>query len=680
MRPTCYFTILAILPMLINFSSANADVETEEFINMSIEDLMEQHVSIATKSEKALSTTAAPVFVINAEDIRRSGAANIPEALRMAPGLQITQINPHDWNISIRGLNDHAANRILVLVDGRNVYSNLTSGTYWRDLQGIPMETIDHIEIIRGTGGTIWGMNAMNGVINIITRSALQSKGGQLTVGGGSSQQGFGRFDYTKQVDENTGVRAYGTYFNVASVKGDNYFKGQAADGWTTGTRFDWDDKTNKVMVDASWNENTDEESGKLTILKPPYVKLINSQPYNTQNGHFLTRWEHYLNETNHWSIRTSYAHNNAQHYQMQTDVNTFDFDFTHYFSLFDCNNMTWGGGYRRMNDEIISSLMTQFTPSASHQDLYNGFVQDEIMLDEEKRWLFTLGSRFEYYSMTRFEVEPSGSLSWHINNQHTLWGNISHSIRTPSRGQSKDMSILLFDSMREINSNKITLPVFLKMTGQDGIDAENATTYQMGWRGVFSDFTADVTTFYAYYNDIISIQGAGEPIVNRSLGIPAVIVPLLGNNMLNAQSYGAELSLNWQVTSNWRNYLSYSFFNLDSRPYAGHSSVFYNANRYEKSSPEHQISLRTNFDVTHDIDFDVWWRYTDSTIANQRPINAYFNADAQIAWRPIKGLELSLIGQNLLQSQHIEYQGDFFMPQSTYVPRGVYGKFNWQF
>lgn len=661
------------------FSAHAADSDTEEFLNMNLEDLMEQSVSIATKSEQALATTAAPVFVINAADIRRSGAANIPEALRMAPGLQVMQVSPHDWSVSIRG-SDQAANRILVLVDGRSIYSSFTSGTYWRDLQGMPMESIERIEIIRSTGGTIWGVNAMNGVINIITRSALQSKGGQITAGGGTAQQGFGRFDYTTHLDDNASLRSYGTYFNVARAKGDANFKGQAGEGWMLGTRFDWDDKkNNKVMIDTSWNENDDEETGKLTTFSPPYTKAIISQPHNHQGGHFLTRWEHHLNDENYWAIRASYTHANRHDFQLHTKIDTFDFDFTHYLT-WENHHFTWGGGYRRMNDEAIgTSLMLKLNPAEGHQDLYNVLVQDEIALDDKKQLLFMLGSRFEYFSLTRFEVEPSGSLSWHFNDKNTLWLNVSHAVRTPPRGQSSDMNILLFDSMRAI-SPKVSVPVMLKGSGKQGVDAESSTTYQIGWRGIFSDLTADLTGFYADYKDIISIQAAGNPVFNNSLGMPAVIVPWVANNMLYAQSYGAELSFNWQTTNNWRNYLSYSFFNLNSQPYAGVSAVFYDLDRPEKSAPQHQASLRMNFNVTRDIDFDVWWRYTDAIIANQRPINDYFNADARIAWRPVKNLELSIIGQNLIQSQHIEYQGDFFMPQATYVPRGVYAKFDWQF
>ncbi|MDD5229166.1 MAG: TonB-dependent receptor [Methylococcales bacterium] len=660
--------------------STRADSEMDALLNMSLEELMEQKISIATKSEKSLSTTAASVFVISADDIRRSGAANIPESLRMAPGLQVIQVNPHDWNVSIRGLNDQAANRFLVLVDGRSVSGNFNAGTYWRELQGMPLESIERIEIIRGSGGTIWGVNAMNGVINIITRSALTTKDAQLTAGGGSAQQDFGRFDYTKKITENASVRGYGTYYNVANAKGDKNYNGSAGSGWTNGARFDWNNKQgDEVMADANWSENDSEESGALTSLKPPYTQTINSQPFNHQNGHFLTRWEHHLNDKNYWAIRSFYDHTNRKDFQIQTKIDVFDVDFTHYFSLGERHNLTWGTGYRRANDEIGNTLMVKLNPTSGNTDIFNVFAQDEIALDENKQWIFTLGSKFEYHTLTGFETEPSGSLSWHVNDKHTLWTSVSHAVRVPSRGQSSDATYLIYNSSRNFGNTE--LPVIVQGNIKKGIGAENSTTYQMGWRGAFNQgLTADATIFYTNYNDIIRSEAAGEPTINNSLGIPAIISPWLGNNNLYAQSFGTELSLNWQATEWWRNYLSYSFLNMDVKPYVGHTLTFYDPVGLEHSTPQHQVSLRTNFNVTQDIDFDVWWRYTDKIITNQRPIAGYFNTDTRIAWRPVKGLELSLIGQNLIQTQHLEYQGDLFQPQATYVSRGIYAKFNWQF
>ncbi len=674
-----------IASLLIMSFSVHADAESDSdidaLLDMSVEELMEQSVSISTKSEKPLSKTAAPVFVISADDIRRSGAANIPESLRMAPGVQVTQINPHDWNVSIRGLNDQAANRFLVLVDGRSISNNLGSGSFWRDLQSIPMESIEKIEIIRGAGGTIWGVNAMNGVINIITHSALSTKNAHLTAGGGSEQHGFGRFDYTKKITENASVRGYGTYFNVADANGDKNFKGQAGSGWTNGARFDWNDKQdNTVMADASWTENNDEETGSLTLLKPPYNQAINSEPYNHQNGHFLTKWEHYLNAKNHWAIHSFYERANVKDYQVQMKSDIFDMDFTHYFSFDERNNVTWGGGYRRTNSDVGNSTMLKLNPAIFSNDIYNGFIQDEMALDNDKRWILTFGSKFSYYTQTHFEVEPTGSLSWQLNDKNTLWSSVSHAIREPGYGQTNNTSYLIYNSLRNVGGAE--LPVMVKITGKPGMDAENVNMYQIGWRGAFNGgLTADTTLFYSHYDSMVGMTSAGSPTLNNSLGIPAIASSLRAENNLKAQSYGAELSVNWQTTEWWRNYLSYAFINIDVKPaYATVKSDFYAVNKNESSTPQHQASLRTNFNVTHDIDFDVWWRYTSSTVANKKPINDYFNTDMRVAWRPVKGLELSLIGQNLIQTQHIEYQGDFLQPQVTYISRGVYAKFNWQF
>ena len=675
-----YKSTNAVILLCFISVSSYADSEMDELLNMNLEELMEMNISIATKSEKALSTTAAPVFVISADDIRRSGSANIPEALRMAPGLQVTQINPHDWNVSIRGFNDQAANRLLVLVDGRSVNSGFTSGTYWRDLQAFSMESIDRIEIIRGAGGTIWGANAMNGVINIITRSALTTKDAQLTAGSGSAQQDFGRFDYTKKLDDNINVRGYGTYYNVADAKGPANYEGSAGSGWSNGARLDWDNKqSDALMVDANWSENNSEETGLLTTLHAPYTQAINSQPFNHQSGHFLTRWEHHLTEKNYWAIRAYYDYVNRKDFSLGVKLDTFDIDITHYFLLSEKHHLTWGAGYRKMRDNIASSIMLTVNPATNSNSIYNVFAQDEIALDDNKQWLFTLGSKVDHYTLTGFQVEPSASLNWRMTSQHTLWTSVSHAVRSPPRNQNGDMSYLIFNSLRNIGN--MTLPVMSQATSKKGIDAENVTMYQMGWRGSFSsDFTADATIFYARYANIIRPESVTSAYFSNSLGIPAIISPWLANNNLDAQSYGAELSLNWQATFWWRNYLSYSFLQMNVQPYAGHTLTFYDPVGLEKSTPQHQVSLRTNFNVTHDIDFDIWWRYTGAIVANQLFINGYFNSDARLAWRPVKDLELSLIGQNLIQTQHIEYQGDFLQPQTTYVSRGVYAKFNWQF
>lgn len=675
----CYL----VVPLLLSSFSVygEPDSETEALLNMSLEELMEQTTSISTKNEKLLSKAAAPVFVISADDIRRSGAANIAESLRMAPGVTVTQINPHDWNVSIRGFNDQSGNRFLVMVDGRSISTNASSGTFWRDLQSISMESIEKIEIVRGAGGTIWGVNATNGVINIITRSALNTKNAQLTVGGGSEQQGFGRFDYTKKITEYASVRGYGNYFNVADAKGDKNFKGSSGSGWTNGARFDWNNTQNDiVMADASWIENNDEETGLLTLLKPPYNQAINNDSYNHQNGHFLTKWDHYINAKNRWAVRAFYEHVNNKDFMLQIKSDIFDVDFTHYFSFGERNNVTWGGGYRRTNNDIGNSTMITLNPAVFSNDIYNGFIQDEIALDNDKQWFFTLGSKFSYYSQTRFEVEPTGSLSWHINDKNTLWSSISHAVRVPGNGQTSNTSYLIYNSLRNIGGAKV--PVMAQGTGKPGIDAENVNMYQMGWRSELNrGLTADTTLFYSQYDSIISPFFVGSPTFNNSLGIPAIIQKGFTDNNLNAQSYGAELSVNWQTTDWWRNYLSYAFINIDVQPsYAGLKAGFYDINRFEKSTPQHQASLRTNFNVTHNIDFDIWWRYAGSTMVNKRPINAYFNTDMRVAWRPVKSLELSLIGQNLIQTQHLEYQGDFLQPQATYISRSVYAKFNWQF
>jgi iron complex outermembrane receptor protein len=243
--------------------------------------------------------------------------------------------------------------------------------------------------------------------------------------------------------------------------------------------------------------------------------------------------------------------------------------------------------------------------------------------------------------------------------------------VRTPSRTQSDIALLLVADS---------ATPVMVSGEGKKGIDAENETAYQIGWRGAFSaDLTVDATAFYAHYNDITRIERAGNDSFNDNLGFPAYVIGTRVGNNLNAQTYGAELSLSYQANDWWRNYLSYSFFKLEAQASVGHQLTA--ADGDEKTAPQHQMSLRNNFNVTSDIDFDLWWRYTDAITTNGRAINEYFNLDARLAWRPVKSMELSVIGQNLIQTHHIEHQEEpLTTPQTTYISRGVYAKVNWQF
>ncbi len=672
------FPLKWVFPLLLSgisiqitsFANAAEESALEKLESMSLQQLMDIEITIATKKEKKSSTVAAPVFVISAEDIRRSGVSNVPEALAMAPGVQVAQLGPHDWAISIRGFNALLSNKLLVLVDGRIVYSPVNAGTYWRDIQSISLEDIKQIEIIRGPGGTIWGANAVNGVINIITYSAMETEGAQLVVGGGSEQRAFTRLSYTHRLSQELAIRAYANYFKVDDAKGlsgqDNQDGG---DGWRSGFRADFQDQQNNVHIDGNWYEHYLNYNSEHTILEPPYRQISNERP-GFRGGHIMARWNRLISADNQWSLQAYFDFTKRNDPILQVAVEIFDIEFNHQFTWLDRHTISWGGGYRQISDDVSSTLTLTMQPAKKATDLFNFFVQDEISLDQNKRWLLTAGSKFEYYSLGNLEVQPSLSLIWNLSDKISLWGSISHAVRTLTRDQN-DLKIFAFRRLLMMDT-----PVKVQGVGGEDLDAEQVTAFQVGWRAQLpGQVMSKVAFFYNRYEDIIKTEMLGFPLLNED-GLLSVQSQL--DNLAEAQSYGVEVALDWAFADWWRNYFSYSYFRLNSRHVSDRHLFFPDLN--EVNTPEHSASLRMQFNLTDTIELDAWFRYTDEIKVVEALIDDYVDLDMRLGWQVNSEIEVSLIGQNLIQTQHKEYDDEFFYPQASRIERGVYGKLVWRF
>lgn len=670
MKTFTLYTALIFYCLCVSNTYAVNQLALESLDQLSLEELMGIDITIATKKEKKLISVAAPVFVITADDIRRSGASNVPEALRMAPGVQVAKVGPHDWAVTIRGFNDLLANKLLVLVDGRTIYNATNSGTYWRDIQSMAMENIKQIEIIRGPGGTIWGANAVNGVINIITYSALETEGGKLVVGGGSEQRAMSSISYSKKITELAAIKANINYFKVDDGKdltGSNNKDG--GDGWRTGLQFNFNNTKDQFSVDGAYYEHYLEYNSLHTLLVPPYSELRNTRP-TYQGGHLLAKWSHQVALDNQWNLQVFYDYNNRNDAILQMAVDVWDVDFSHQFKVADQHTITWGTGYRHIRDKSTNTVSFAMSPANDDVDIVSLFAQDEIALDDEKKWLFTLGSKLEYYSLSKWEVEPSASLLWNINDEHSFWVSVSHAVRTPSRTQY-DSQVFLFEELVAPNT-----PLMIQGAGNNDLNAENMTAYQFGWRGVFNeDLTADISFFYHDYIDITKTEVTGEVFFDSN---GFAILPGRVNNNMNAQSYGVETTLNWQVTDWWRNYFTYSYFKINTSSRAGHT--LFSPDSDELSAPQNIASWRAQFSLTHNINFDFWLRYTDETVTNNRYINDYIDLDLRLSWQIYDDIELSVVGQNLIQEKHLEFDAGFFYPVESTVERSVYGKAIWRF
>jgi iron complex outermembrane receptor protein len=648
---------------------ASAQAATDLY-QLSFEEVMSIEITSVAKKSQSLSEAAAAVYVITQEDIRRSGMTSIPELLRMVPGLHVASIDANKWAIASRGFNSRWSNKLLVLMDGRTLYTPLFSGVYW-DVQDTPLEDIERIEVIRGPGGTLWGANAVNGVINIITKHSRDTQGLLLSARAGDNEQG-GTLRYGGALGDAGWLRAYAKYDDYGSFPDEEGEK--AHDSWDiqqAGFRADWelghrDELTlqgDLYMGDAEQTVGTFQGAGVPGLYQQDSADL--------RGGNLLLHWRHTLDEVSDWEFKVYFDRTERDDITLEQRIDTFDLDFQHRFPLTGNQEMVWGLGYRRIEDSIDNSVTVLFDPDSRSQDLYSAFIQDEIRLGDQLR--LTLGSKFEHNEYTGFEYQPSARLLWQVAEEHSLWGAVSRAVRTPTRS----------DSDIQINVTGFPAGPFpgqLSIFGSDNIVSEDLLAFELGYRGKpHQDLSLDVAAFYHQYDDLLSSE-SDEIFI--AFPTPLALSSRTFENQLEGESYGVELAAIWQATSWWRLHAGYAWQQIDVRldsTSTDETSVF----TREESNPQHQFQLRSQWNLRHDLEFDASAYYVDG-IELQGPggeevdLPSYTRLDARLGWRPAKNIEFSLAGQNLLQDRHAEFLTRDVI--SSEVPRTLYGQIKVQF
>jgi iron complex outermembrane receptor protein len=643
---------------------AATNTELSALSNMSIEQLMNIKVSILGSSE-TVSQTPAAVSVVTQDDIKRSGARNIPEALRLVPGLEVAQIDSSEWAVSARGFNDQSANKLLVLEDGRSIYTPLFSGVFW-DVQDTMIENIDHIEVVRGPGATVWGANAVNGVINIITKSAEDTQGWLVSGGGGTLERGFADVRYGGKIGDNAWYRVYGNYSDHAgAVLPDGT---DANNSWQMargGFRVDWDA--------AEQNSFTIQGDGYVGWIRQVIVGLYTPvPPYNysipddwqVHGADVLGRWTHTFSDTSDLKVQAYYDYTSRKAPIFDEERHTFDLSLQHEFTLGGRNKVVWGLGYHITTDAEQNNPIISFNPDAQTENLYSGFLQDEIALVKDRLSL-TIGSKLEHNDYTGVEVEPGARLLWtpwvdsslRSLSSQTFWASVSRAVRTPSRVEESFTSRMAnqpFPSLPEISY------------GTDNFESEKLMAYEIGYRvQPLEKLSLDLAAFYNDYDDLRSIQVVAFPPLTTVLG-----------NDLYGHTKGVEISATWKVADWWRLQPSYTYLhmNLYARPPAVSGWV----SQVEGSSPQNQFSIRSSMDLPHGVTFDTMLRYVDN-LPNFN-IESYFELDARLGWRINKHWEMAIVGQNLLHDRHAEFRSVEVNTQATEMPRSVFGTITWQF
>jgi iron complex outermembrane receptor protein len=637
----------------------------------SLEDLLNLQVTSVSKKEQKLSKTGAAVYVVTQEDIQRSGATNIPDLLRMVPGVNVAQINANSWAISVRGFNDRYANKVLVLIDGRSVYSPDTSGVFW-DQQNLPVEDIERIEVIRGPGGTVWGANAMNGVINIITKSATATKGGLLRAVAGSQQNGQGLVQYGGAIGSSGSYRVFGDYFNVGSLAAPN--GGSGADDWhssTAGFRSDWEPSSRDTLTVQGDLLRTNEGEILTTPFSDalPTSHTLNSD-VDVSGGDILGRWTRTFADGSDISVQAYYDQYDRLDLGAHDNLSTTQLDFQHHLTVGSRNDVVWGAGYRFTDDRFTPGYALSFLPGHPTDSLYSTFVQDEIRLTNSL--FFTAGSKFEHNAYTGFEYEPSAQLVWSPTSRQTLWASVARAIRQPAR---QDTDVRLDYSTEPLPGGGVGV---LEVTGNPNLKAEQLRDFEAGYRVQTSRrLSLDATGFLNFYRNLIANQ-VGIPEPGSFDGVPYAIIPLIFENATRARTWGDEFSANWNVSGRWK--ISPGFSLIRMAVPGNFTAISNTVLQLIDDTSKHQFQVRSNLNLTRRLDWDISAAYVSRLAdSGSGPTPAYTRVDTRIGWRLGESIDLSLVGQNLLTPRHLEFP-DIDGAHNTLVERAVFGKITWHF
>ncbi len=663
--------IILITPLFLAISfPAGAHELPENLTELSLEALMEIEVTSVSKKPQKLANSATAIYVITQEDIRRSGVTSIPEALRLAPGVQVTHITNTNWGISIRGFNSLYANKLLVLLDGRSVYTPLYSGVYW-DVQDTVLEDIERIEVIRGPGATIWGANAVNGVINIITKNAADTQDTLLSGGAGSQERAFGTIRYGDSLGENFKYRVYGKYFDRDTSSLDSR---DPADSWNSRRGgFRLDGRLGESDALTFQGDIYDTNTGKVieySDLQPPYEYVISDSP-KMQGGNLLLRWQKTLAAGSALELQAYYDRTERDEFVMHEKRDTYDLNFQHRFRAGALHELIWGFGYRLSRDDLRGNFNARAHKTYNRtDDLFSGFIQDEISLLPKKLTL-TLGAKLEHNNYTGYEAEPNARILWAPNKDHAFWAAVSRAVRTPSRSEH-DSEI---NGVTAPNSagNPYPWPMMSNIVSADNFDSEELVAYEIGYRFLGLDcLTLDLALFYNDYDKLRTLE-----IIDSHFEPAGYISNTItfANNM-KGKIYGGEVVITCQPVA-WLNLQAIYSYQYTALELTGHNSL--EISGYEAgATPHHQAALRSRLDLPENFELDLWGRYVDALPGKKTA--PYITMDMIVGWKPFTNFSLDLVGQNLLDNKHPECEmGSAGLP-STEVERSVYLKTTRQF
>ncbi|PUA29097.1 MAG: hypothetical protein B0W54_00305 [Cellvibrio sp. 79] len=642
---------LVLLTGLLGISHSFAN----DIFDLSLEQLMEVKILSVSKKNEPIAHTAAAAYVVTGEDIQRSGVTTIADALRMVPGVQVARADSNSWAISIRGFNSTLANKLLVLVDGRSIYNPVFGGTLW-EAHDLMLEDIERIEVVRGPGGTIWGANAVNGVINIITKHSRDTQGTLASALYGNEEQGTFNVRHGGHMDNDGSYRVYAKHFQRdASRKrnGDDTF--DKWDGFRTGFRTDWAD-TFTLQGDAY---RTDTEQLRVDYaLTPPYMP-VKQQTINYEGAHLLGRWTEVQQDSSQFSLQAyiDWAKRDEP-FNFIDDRIIYDLDTQYNVAPYNIHEFIIGGGLRFLSEDKQGNRNVSFSPQKSRDELYSFFIQDKITLQPDT-WFLTLGSKFEHNNFSGSETQPNIRLQWQPNSMQTLWTAVSRAVRTPTAVE-EDLTSTLGTAAN----------ARLAIEPNDNFQPEELVAYELGYRHqIKPNLSIDLTTFYNDYQHLMTTSIQTPRLVINNIDPPHVFIPVQFTNNMQGKTRGAELASHWSATENMKLTANYSYLDLqlDAQDASQKSA--------ELLYPRHQAGLAFFYNPGNQ-----WTLDTTVTYVSQIAFTpSYIRWDLNIGKQLGKNLRLNIVGENLGDSAHPEF-GSAADINYGEIERSVFARITWQF
>jgi len=654
------------LPACVWAQKDNADLTKQ-----SLADLMNIEVTSVSRKEQKLSQTASAVFVISEDDIRRSSATSIPGLLRMVPGLQVAQVDASTWAISVRGFNGQYSNKLLVLIDGRTVYSPLFAGVFW-DTKDVPLESIERIEVIRGPGATVWGANAVNGVINITTKAASETLGKMLVAAGGDPHLGLGVAQYGSRFGKSSYYRLSIDGFvnnHLPSANGSN-----GNDDWhlVNGTfRLDTSPSTKDTFTIQGGGHNgaAGEEAMTVISIAPP---VNGTQPAKDQfsGWNIVSRWNHNFSPHSDATLQAFFTRSNRHDTTYGFGLNTFFLEFENHLHWGQHQDIVWGAGYRLDSDSTASGLRYTFVPASLTTQLFSSFAQDEIALASDRIHV-SFGTKVEHNYFTGFGLQPSIHMSVKLTDRGMVWAAISQAERTPARTDTA----LQFNF--EAVSGPNSLPVLLTVSGNPKFKNEDLHAAEVGGRTQLTrNFSMDVAAYYNSYSHLTSYE-PGTPYLQSTPTYIYAVAPYIYGNLLQGETHGGEIFANWQVIKRWSLSPGYSFLAMHLHATAASQDVT-TAAATDGGNPTHQAQLRSRVDLPKKWEWNTAAYFVGRLPATGVP--SYTQMDSNLSWQAAKNFSITLDGENLLKARHLEYLGEDATVAPSLITRGVYLKLRWQY